>query len=180
MPYSCSDRLRQCRIQAGMTQAELAKRCGYTERTIGNYEQGSRVPDYKTIVEMASALKVSPLALAEPIIDDAAGILHTLFRIANKYNLSLSVEGNDVTISFPPEGDEDATAMKNYLRDWATVLQYLRQTRINSEEYIKWISKYPDYAKLAFGEQVVFTETPVKDTSQTVLEHKATHYYKRK
>lgn len=180
MSYSCSDRLKKCRLQAEMTQSELAEKCGYTERTIGNYEQGSRVPDNQTVVEMAKALKVSPLALAEPILDDAAGILHTLIRIMDKYDLSISVSENKVTLDFHNTEDADAMALLEYLRDLTTVTRYRDRSQIEPAEFEKWICKYPDYAELAYGEQLKYSGTIIKDTSCTVLDHQAKHYYKRK
>ena len=41
------DRLKEKRVEAGLTQAELAKRAGVTARTIQNYELGNRKPASK-------------------------------------------------------------------------------------------------------------------------------------
>lgn len=37
-----ADRLKELRNEAGMTQAELSKRLGFSTGTIGNYEAGTR------------------------------------------------------------------------------------------------------------------------------------------
>lgn len=51
------DRLKEKRIEAGLTQAELAERVSVTVRTIQNYEMGSRKPgNMKVIGEIAAAL----------------------------------------------------------------------------------------------------------------------------
>lgn len=53
------DRLREARIQANMTQAELAKAVGLTARTIQNYELGDRRPrDYEVVEKLANAVGV--------------------------------------------------------------------------------------------------------------------------
>ena len=53
------DRLREARIEANMTQAELAKAVGLTTRTIQNYELGDRRPrGYEIVEKLANALGV--------------------------------------------------------------------------------------------------------------------------
>ena len=41
---SFGENLKKARIAAGLTQTELAKRTGVTERSIYNYEKNSRAP----------------------------------------------------------------------------------------------------------------------------------------
>ena len=53
------DRLREARINAGMTQVELARKVGLTSRTIQNYELGSRRPNYKIFLNLANSLDVT-------------------------------------------------------------------------------------------------------------------------
>jgi transcriptional regulator with XRE-family HTH domain len=54
------DRLKEKRHEAGISQAELARRVGVTSRTIQNYEMGSRKPQHMEIVQkMADALGTS-------------------------------------------------------------------------------------------------------------------------
>lgn len=51
------ERLKEKRIEAGLTQVELAKKAGVTARTIQNYELGSRKPVHMEIVQkIADAL----------------------------------------------------------------------------------------------------------------------------
>lgn len=54
------DRLKEKRHEAGISQAELARRVGVTSRTIQNYEMGSRKPQHMEIVQkLADALGTS-------------------------------------------------------------------------------------------------------------------------
>ena len=45
------DRLKEKRVEAGLTQAELATRAGVTARTIQNYELGTRKPQNVEVVQ---------------------------------------------------------------------------------------------------------------------------------
>lgn len=55
-----SERLKEKRIQSGMTQAELAKSSGVTARTIQNYELGARRPaNIEKVQRLAEALDTS-------------------------------------------------------------------------------------------------------------------------
>ena len=54
------DRLKEKRLQAKLTQAELARRAGVTARTIQNYELGSRKPaNMEVIQRIADALETT-------------------------------------------------------------------------------------------------------------------------
>ena len=51
------DRLREKRLDTGLTQVELAKKAGVTARTIQNYELGSRKPaNIEVVQKIADAL----------------------------------------------------------------------------------------------------------------------------
>lgn len=47
------------RKEKGLTQAELAKQLGLSASAIGNYEQGTRTPDYETLELIADYFNVS-------------------------------------------------------------------------------------------------------------------------
>ena len=49
------ERLKNLRIAANLTQAELAKKAGMSERTVQNYELGSRMPRNMELVEKPAA-----------------------------------------------------------------------------------------------------------------------------
>ena len=60
--------LKAARTAAGMTQAELAQKCGMAAITIRQYESGKREPRFEQLQNIASALNVdiSVLLLQEP------------------------------------------------------------------------------------------------------------------
>lgn len=69
------ERLREKRQEAGLTQAELAKKAFVTDRTIQNYELGTRKPrNMKIVSDLAIALGTSPgylLGTAEAYVVEA-------------------------------------------------------------------------------------------------------------
>lgn len=60
------DRLKQARMNAGLTQRDLAKLTGMTERSIQNYEAGTRKPQHMDVIEkLAQALNVTVCDLSD-------------------------------------------------------------------------------------------------------------------
>lgn len=57
------NRIMDCRLALGMTQAELGKKIGLMDNTIARYENGTRVPSLEVWEDLASALHVSPAYL---------------------------------------------------------------------------------------------------------------------
>lgn len=54
------DRLKEKRLEAGLTQVELAKKAGVTTRTVQNYELGNRKPaNMEVIQRIADALNTT-------------------------------------------------------------------------------------------------------------------------
>jgi transcriptional regulator with XRE-family HTH domain len=60
-----TERLKQLRHEAGLTQEQLARRAGLSLGAIRHFEQGWREPAYGTLLALAEALGVS-LAAFEP------------------------------------------------------------------------------------------------------------------
>ena len=53
------DRIRQCRIDAGLSQSEAAKLAGISQQSISTYEKGTRIPLAPAIIAMARAYGVT-------------------------------------------------------------------------------------------------------------------------
>jgi transcriptional regulator with XRE-family HTH domain len=60
---SMAKRIRQMRLERGLTISQLAHRCAVSERTIIRWEKGTNVPAGRYLTTLASALEVSPLWL---------------------------------------------------------------------------------------------------------------------
>ena len=56
MPEQLANRLKEKRGQLGLTQAELAERCGVTRKTVNTVENGVFVPSALLALKLARAL----------------------------------------------------------------------------------------------------------------------------
>ena len=54
-----SNRLRELRKEAGLSQDQLAKKVGLTHTAIGLWEQGKRVPNLDAVILLAKFFGVS-------------------------------------------------------------------------------------------------------------------------
>lgn len=54
-----NEKICSAREANGMSPADLAAACGVSERTISNYERGTRTPDLETLIKICRALNVS-------------------------------------------------------------------------------------------------------------------------
>lgn len=60
---SFSTNLKRRAQELGLSNAEVARRAGLTERRYGNYITGRREPDLATLIRIATVLESSPNAL---------------------------------------------------------------------------------------------------------------------
>lgn len=68
-------RLKQLRMERGMTQAQVAHHVGVTRSAFSAYENGTRYPSYDTLISLAHLFSVSIVtAVAYGWIDDASEI----------------------------------------------------------------------------------------------------------
>jgi len=93
-----AEKLKKARINAGLTQAQLAAKVGMKAPAIARLETGGSLPRPKTIETLAAALGVSPHTLeysaAAEITFDAA--------LLNKYNIKVkNVSPDRVEIAVP-------------------------------------------------------------------------------
>lgn len=60
------DNCARIRKERGLTQEQLAERCGLSQQYLSDLERGKRNPTIVTIYEIAQALGVSHLELVQP------------------------------------------------------------------------------------------------------------------
>lgn len=60
-------RLREVRLARGLTQRELADRCGTSVPAISHMERGTKVPNLTTVVRLADALGCRVTKLVETL-----------------------------------------------------------------------------------------------------------------
>lgn len=62
-PVKTSNRIREVRMEMGLSQSELGRRVGLSEPAINRYERGRRRPTAEKLREIANALGVPLIAL---------------------------------------------------------------------------------------------------------------------
>lgn len=63
--------LKKLRLDAGMTQANLAKSAGVSEAEISRIECDHRNPNFNTLSKIARVFDSNAFALVKKIVDDA-------------------------------------------------------------------------------------------------------------
>lgn len=53
------NRIKELRLKKGLTQAEVGKKLGISDRAVGYYENGEREPDNKTLLGFAEIFNVT-------------------------------------------------------------------------------------------------------------------------
>lgn len=67
------DSVRRARLRVGLTQEELADKCGLDRSYIGGVERGERNPTLSVIEKIAVGLGVSIRSLFDYEVDDEGG-----------------------------------------------------------------------------------------------------------
>jgi transcriptional regulator with XRE-family HTH domain len=67
------ERLREVRLAKGLTQNELAERCGTSIAAISHIERGTKVPTLTTLVRLADALQCKVTKLVEVLDREPRG-----------------------------------------------------------------------------------------------------------
>ena len=57
------ERIKKIRLEKGMTQKEVAEKCGLFDSAIRRYESGRQNPKIETVEKIANALGVNPMLL---------------------------------------------------------------------------------------------------------------------
>ena len=65
-----TDKVRDARIELGLTQTQLGEAAGVSLRTILAYEKGEKKPRQATMLKLAKALKVSVKFLSDDACED--------------------------------------------------------------------------------------------------------------
>jgi len=103
---SLSDRIKQSRIDAGLTQQQLGDAIGVNKSTIAGYERGSREPDAIKLIKIARALNVTGDYLLE--IEDDKNRRQVVFN-------SLSEEAIDYAITFDQLSEESKRLARGFM-----------------------------------------------------------------
>ena len=146
-------RIRTIRTAKGLSQGELGEMVGLNADRIQKYENGARKPKSELLKNIAKALEVSPLALADPTISGYINSMFALFELEDNYDMKLEKIDTDgkglrlgLTVNFK-EG------FYKYMEEWYEIYSKtkteleLATTDEEHEEILKsyreWKWKFP-------------------------------------
>lgn len=121
------ERIRNSRINAGMTQKELGSRMGVDSATVGKYERGILNPKLQTLEKIAAALGVTVWELG--VVDSPEYRKVVADRRISKYKESASenTKFKEIEIAFKklnPVGQEKALER---IRELTEISRYLKE-----------------------------------------------------
>ena len=141
------ERIRFIRNLRGMTQKHLGMAAGFDEKTadvrMAQYESGTRTPKEKLTADIASALEVSPQALAVPDIESYTGLLHTLFAVEDLYGLSIGSIDGELCLRLDKSRGMIYLSMFEMFNAWKKEAAKLENGEITKGEYDAWRYNYP-------------------------------------
>lgn len=68
MIYPVGEAIRDARIMRGMSQLQLARAAGVTDRAISYWEKGHKVPGLELLAKLAGALHVEFVVIGEGVL----------------------------------------------------------------------------------------------------------------
>lgn len=113
--YRVGDRIRSCRTEKGLSQAELGEKVGLNADRVQKYENGYRKPKTDLLKQFAEALDVNGLAFVDPVITNPIGAMYALFEMEELYGIQIEKNQNKVSLSF---GDGTSSVLSEYLQLW--------------------------------------------------------------
>ena len=73
--------IRNCRVRAGLTQAEISSKLGYTSsQFVSNWERGVSMPPMGTIAVLSKMIKLDPKKVIDIYVDGTRSLLERQFK----------------------------------------------------------------------------------------------------
>ena len=127
--------IRKYRKMRGLTQSELAEKCGLTDSAIRNYELGNRTPGENQVKEIASALHVAPESLFDVPAATAREALELIFRIDEEFGLKPKEIDGEVVLAIDPSS-------KKAFKAWLAQIDSEKSGEITAEQLAEWKAKF--------------------------------------
>ncbi len=146
------NRIRAIRTEKGITQAELGDMVGLSSDRIQKYENGARKPKKDMLNKIATALKVSTLALTDPNTTSYIGAMYAFFELEEQFNMKIKETPASkprslcLSVDF---GDEMYRYMEEWYNTYSTVQAELQSASSQEERdtilkaYHDWKWNYP-------------------------------------
>ena len=138
-------RIRFLRTHRGMTQKELGKAIGYSDKTadvrVAQYETNTYGPKDKVIESLAKALNVDEADLKVPDILTNDVFMHTMFMLEDTFGIYMNPDSEDITFTF--EDNSINNPIANDLKEWKKKAIQLKNGEITYEDYMEWKLRFP-------------------------------------
>lgn len=142
------ERIQYFRKRKGMTQRQLGRQMGFSERTadirIAQYESGQRTPKAEMIKELAGLLDVVPEAISVPDTDTHLGLMHTLFALEDNFGLTVTVLDGQVCLKQDLNHPKYNTTLAEDMASWNEIKTKLTTGSITRETYDSWRYHFPE------------------------------------
>lgn len=129
-------RIREIRIENGMSQEDLGNKVGLSADRIQKYENGVRKPKAELLQKIATSLGVNTLALTDPVVADSVGAMYAFFEMEKLYNLKVQRIQDGRLILIVDDGVSGP--LNTYLAEWEKEC-----TLVDSKIYSKWKHNFP-------------------------------------
>ena len=157
--------LKLARKRAGLTQAQLAEKCGLATVTIQQYERGVRQPSIERLQLIADALNVSAFLLMtgdneETAIDNlenAIGEIENIHKDTEKLKLNLKEKVEKLCSDYKEPSDNQGnndilqnqfqSIMEDYLSQLQSRISELTELKSSISVYVQWSSEIGSYLK---------------------------------
>ena len=157
-------RIKEARENAGMTQAELAKKLGIPYQSIGQWERDVRNPKKETLQRIADALGVNILELRDPTIQES--IIMTLKPALNPTEKPSHLETVIAEVLREATSDESSGRGKNKRRIYHAIELLNDEGLQKASERIEELTEIPRYQRITTSVSDSDTEPADDDESK--------------
>lgn len=138
------EKIREIRIFRGYTQAELGGEIGLTGDRIRQYENNVRKPKPELLKKIIKVLDVNSAAISDLDLKNENDIMHFLFWLEDKYNLTINKNDNKYSLTIEP--NEKNKCINQAFDAWYKAKQNITDDCADKEKaYQNW--KYQMYAE---------------------------------
>ena len=127
---NAADRIKQNRIQKGLSQADLAKKLRTTPQNISQYERGIRKPKLETLQKIAVALEIPAVELIDPVYDPA----EIISRAAITVGAHTAATQNDLIQAFHRLNDEGQRVAVERVEELTEIPKYQKMMENDEPE----------------------------------------------
>ena len=129
-------RLREKRLELGLTQLQLAQKADLSEAAVRSYELGARNPKVEHRKRLAKVLGVHPEYLVDYYDYDFDQIIHFLMEMEERgYIRPLLIGGMAYLVPTIPDLEEG-------IQEWAEEAYQYHTKQVSFDDYVAWKARY--------------------------------------